>query len=154
MLTPRVEFYRFPGPALLEALSAHSHVLSHIVAESDRKLAQAHAALTEVVLYDVETRLARLLVRLVAGNTPGARDAGGADEGRYVAATHLPWRINASREDVSRYVRHFAYLGLIATELHRHGIVVRDGLVAYAQQLALRRRGDPAPLVPRPRPEL
>jgi len=150
VLTRRTELYRFPGPPLLEALAAHAHVLSRVVTESDRKLAQAHAALTEVVLYDVETRLARLLVRLAAG------DMGECGQGRYVAATHeeMAWRINASREDVSRYVRHFAHLGLIATELHRHGIVVHDDLAAYAQQLALRRRGDPAPFVPRPAPSL
>ncbi len=98
-----------------------------------RTLARAYDAMTELVLYDVETRLARTLVRLAAEETDGER---------YVGATHaeLGWRINAVREDVSRYLRRFARLGLIATEPHRRGLVVRDGLHEYAARRASRQR--------------
>ena len=145
VLVQRTELYRFPGPALLEALAAHPAAARRLAAECERTLAQAHAALAEVVLYDVETRLARRLVRLAG------EGAGGTGEG-YVDETHeeLAWRVNASRVDVSHLVRHFALLELIETELHHHGIVVRPGLAAHARYLASRQRDEPR--IRRPRP--
>ncbi len=140
-LVQRAEFYRFPGPALLETLATHPEAARRLAMECERKLAQAHAALAEVVLYDVETRLVR-----VAGEGAGGKGKG------YVDATHeeLAWRVNASRVDVSRLVRHFALLELIETELHHHGIMVRPGLAAHARYLASRQRDEPR--IRRPRP--
>ena len=129
----RAALYRFPGPRLLEILAAYPPVQARLGAVLARTLARAYDAMTELVLYDVETRLARTLVRLAAEETDGER---------YVGATHaeLGWRINAVREDISRYLRRFARLGLIATEPHRRGLVVRDGLHEYAARRASRQR--------------
>ncbi len=134
----RAVLYRFPGPRLLEVLAAYPHIQARLGARLVRALARAYDVTTELALYDVETRLARTLVRLAAG-AEGA-NTGGA--GRYVGATHeeLGWRINATREDVTRYLRRFARLGLIATDPHRRGLVVRDDLHRYAAQRASRSR--------------
>ncbi len=128
----RAALYRFPGPRLLEVLAAYPHVQARLGARFVHALARAYDVTTELALYDVETRLARTLVRLAA-ETDGAR---------YVGATHeeLGWRINATREDVTRYLRRFARLGLIATDPHRRGLVVRAGLHRYAVQRASRSR--------------
>lgn len=135
--------YRFPGPRLLEILAAHPAVQARFGAALARTLAHAYDALTELVLYDVETRLARVLLRLAAEGV----GAGGADTGGYVGMTHeeLGWRVNATRESVSRHLRRFAHLGLIATEPHRHGLVVRTGLRGYAARQAARPRGYDGP---------
>lgn len=77
VLVQRTELYRFPGPAPLEALAAHPKAARRLAAECERTLAQAHAALAEVVLYDVETRLARLLVRLAGGGRGRQRQGPG-----------------------------------------------------------------------------
>ncbi len=137
-LAPRTAIYRFPGPALLEALTAHPAAALRLVAECERTLALAHASLVEVVLYDVETRLARLLVRL-AGEEANSRGEG------YVGVTHeeLAWRVNASRVEVSRLVRHFTLLELVETDLHHHGILVRPSLADHARYLASRQRDEP-----------
>jgi len=134
----RAALYRFPGAGLLAALAASPTAQARLGAELARALARAYDDMTEVVLYDVETRLARALLRLAAG-AEGA-NTGGA--GRYVGATHeeLGWHINAAWEDITRYMRRFARLRLIATEPHRHGIVVRDDLHRYAAQRVTRQR--------------
>jgi CRP-like cAMP-binding protein len=136
VVSQRAVLYRFPGPALLEVLAAQPPALLRLVAELARALTRVYDDKAEVGLYDVETRLARALVRLAAGGVDTGGDAG------YVGATHeeLGWHINAAREDVTRYMRRFARLGLIATEPHRHGIVVRDDLHRYAAQRASRQR--------------
>ena len=129
MVSRRAEVYRCPGPLLIAILAAHPDALLRLVAELARTLTRAYDDKAEMGLYDVETRLARRLVRLAAEDL---------DDKGYVGATHeeLGWHINAAREDVTRYVRRFARLGLIATEPHRHGLVVRDGLHAYAARRA------------------
>ncbi len=128
----RTVLYRFPGADLLAVLAASPDAQARLGAELARALARAYDDMAEVVLYDVETRLARALVRLAAEGVDTGGDAG------YVGATHeeLGWHINAAREDVTRYVRRFARLGLIATEPHRRGLVVRDGLHEYATRRA------------------
>lgn len=144
-LAPRTRLYRFPGPALLEVLAAHPAAARRLAAECERMLARARAALVEVVLYDAETRLARLLVRLAE------KDAAGGSTG-YVGMTHeeLAWRVNASRVEVSRLVRHFTLLEIVETKLHRHGIVVRPALTDHARYLASRQRDEPRTRAPRP----
>jgi len=129
VVSRRAEVYRYPGPLLIAILAAHPDALLHLVAELARTLTRAYDDKAEMGLYDVETRLARALVRLTAEDL---------DSKGYVGATHeeLGWHINAAREDVTRYVRRFALLGLITTEPHRHGLVVRDGLHAYAARRA------------------
>ncbi len=111
--------YRFPGPALLEVLAAQPPALLRLVAELVRALARVYDDKAEVGLYDVETRLARLLVRL-ATEEP--------EVGRPIELTHreLAWRAETRREEVTRLLRKFACAGLIATHPHRNGIVVRD----------------------------
>jgi len=133
VVSRRAEIYRFPGPRLLEVLAAHPNAPLRLVAALARTLTRLYDDKAEVGLYDVETRLARALVRLAA------KDPGGTG---YVGATHeeLGWYITAAREDVTRYMRRFARLGLIATEPHRHGLVVRDGLHEYAARRASRQR--------------
>jgi len=133
IVSQRAEVYRCPGPPLIATLAAYPDALLHLVAELARTLTWVYDAQAELVLYAVETRLARVLVRLAAENPNGMG---------YVGATHeeLGWHINAAREDVTRYVRRFARLGLIATEPHRRGIVVRDGLHEYAAWRASRQR--------------
>jgi len=128
----RSALYRFPGADLLAALAASPAAQTRLGADLARALARAYDDMAEVVLYDVETRLARALLRLAA------EDANGGSDGGYVGATHeeLGWHINAAREDVTRYVRRFARLGLIATEPHRRGLVVRAGLHAHAARRA------------------
>ncbi len=129
VVSRRAEVYRCPGPLLIAILAAHPDALLRLVAELARTLTRAYDDKAEMGLYDVETRLARRLVRLAAEDL---------DDKGYVGATHeeLGWHINAAREDVTRYVRRFARLGLIATEPHRHGLVVRDGLHAYTARRA------------------
>ncbi len=133
VVSQRAVLYRFSGPALLEVLAAQPPALLRLVAELARTLTRVYDDKAEMGLYDVETRLARRLVRLAAEDLDGKG---------YVSATHeeLGWHINAAREDVTRYVRRFARLGLIATEPHRHGLVVRDDLHAYAARRASRQR--------------
>lgn len=67
-----------------------------------------------------------------------AAEGADAEDGGYVGATHeeLGWRVNADREYVSRHLRRFAQQGLIATMPHRHGLIVRAGLRAYATRRA------------------
>jgi len=146
----RTVLYRFPGDRLLAILAVSPKARACLGAGLARALTRAYDAMTELVLYDAETRLARLLLRLAAeAGVPGA-DSGG-DAG-YVGAAHeeLAWRIGATREVVTHYARHFAVLGLIATERGRHGIVVRATLTAYAQRLASRQRGEPRDASPQP----
>ena len=137
--------YRFPCPALLEALDAHPGAARRLAAEGERLLARAHTALVEVVLYDVEPRLARLLVRLAE------KDAAGGGTG-YVGLTHeeLAWRVNASRVEVTHLVRHFALLEMVETRLHHSGVLVRPALVDHARYLVSRWRDQPRTRAPRP----
>jgi len=139
----RTVLYRFPGDRLLAILAASPEAQARLGAGLARALTRAYDALTELVLYDAETRLARRLLRLAAEAGAGSADGGG-DAG-YVGATHeeLAWRIGTTREVVTHYTRHFAVLGLIATERGHHGIVVRAALVDYAERLASRQRGEP-----------
>ncbi len=111
--------YRFPGPALLEVLAAQPPALLRLVAELARALARVYDDKAEVGLYDVETRLARLLVRLATE---------GPEVGRPIELTHreLAWQVETRREEVTRLLRKFACAGLIATHPHHNGIVVRD----------------------------
>jgi len=151
----RTVLYRFPGGPLLTALAASPDAQARLGAELARALARAYDAMTELVLYDAETRLARLLLRLAAEASTGADDADDTNDGGnagYVGATHeeLAWRIGATREVVTHYARHFAVLGLIATAKGRHGIVVRAILADYAQRLASRQRGEPRDAPPQP----
>ncbi len=109
--------YRFPKVALLHTLAAHPAAVLSLVDMAERIVAALCDLVAETVLYDVETRLARLLVRLDA-----------AAPGRPIKLTHqeLAWRVETRREEVTRLLRHFAHAKLIATRFHRHGIVVRD----------------------------
>jgi len=109
--------YHIPTPPLLEALTPSPHMLLRLLDETERKIARLYDAEAELVLYDAEARLARLLVRLAA-----------RDETRRVEETQqeLGWLINASREEVNKFLRHFASLGLIDERAHRRGTVVRD----------------------------
>ena len=133
VVSRRAEVYRCPGPHLIATLAAYPDALLRLVAELARTLTRVYDDKAELGLYDVETRLARVLVRLAAEDLDGRG---------YVGATHeeLGWHINAAREDVTRYVRRFARLGLVTTEPHRHGLVVRDDLLAYAARRVSRQR--------------
>jgi len=146
----RAVLYRFPGDRLLASLATSPEARARLGAGLARALTRAYDALTELVLYDAETRLARLLLRLAAEAGVSSADSGG-DAG-YVGATHeeLAWRIGATREVVTHYARHFVVLGLIATKKGCHGIVVRATLAAYAQHLASRQRGEPRDASPQP----
>ncbi len=109
--------YRFPAADLLYALADHPAATLSLVAMAERVVVTLCDLLGETVLYDVETRLARLLAHLDA-EAPG----------RPIKLTYqeLAWRVETRREEVTRLLRHFAHAKLIATRFHRRGIVVRD----------------------------
>ena len=125
-----------------------------LLEELSRRLRDADAKITGLVLLDVPGRVARLILDRAQGEPPTVQKA----------PTHemIAQMIGASRETVSRAMKELSETGLIQTERRAITIVDRDGLARRAapgagaragKARAAQAAGEPAPGTPEELPD-
>ena len=109
--------YRLSYPHVLELMSASLPVSTYVCKLIARQLGESYRIIEELAFYEIKTRLARTLVRLALSS-----------EELIVSATHaeLAAMIGTRQEEVTKLLRHFRALGLVASAPHRPGLRVLD----------------------------
>ncbi len=109
--------YRLSYQHVLELMSTSFTVTSYVCKLIARQLRESYRIIEELAFYEIKTRLARTLVRLALSS-----------EELIVSATHaeLAAMIGTRQEEVTKLLRHFRALGLVASAPHRPGLRVLD----------------------------
>jgi CRP-like cAMP-binding protein len=107
--------YRLSYHHVFQLMSTSFTVSSYVCTLISRQLGESYRIIEELAFYEIKTRLARTLVRLALFS-----------EGRLVSATHaeLAVMIGTRQEEVTKLLRHFRALGLVASAPHRRGLRV------------------------------
>ena len=109
--------YRISYHHVLQLMSTSLTVTLYVCMLISRQLGESYRIIEELAFYEIKTRLARTLVRLALSS-----------EERLVSATHaeLAAMIGTRQEEVTKLLRHFRALGLVASAPHRRGLRVLD----------------------------